>query len=382
MAKKTLTQATYAVNNIRLLPDQVQDQPTALKTSFDQTGDDNKEFINTINIPELQSETLNASGAHAIGLGLAEWPSSNNVGDALVAVKTAIDDVVAAGIVDGSVTDVKLSNNPGQIKERVSDNTTDIGTNTGNIGTNASNIGANTGDISTNASNIGTNTTDISTNAGNISTNTGNIATNTSGISDLVSGTTPAGDANKVSEFGIGVQKVSTEVDINNYTAPGTFVSPGAGLLNLPDGWNPNTRHVIIVGGGINFRTQIISSDDSLGNKHAIRLFNSSSYYPWRRLAVDAGWEEISIPSVNWSATGSGILDYPAFVQITDANSISGDVIEFEVGYGGFAASGDVSVAENAGMANFAYTGATGFITFLAEVVPSDVIRVKYRVLK
>jgi len=398
MAKKTLTQATYAVNNIRLLPDQVQDQPTALKTSFDQTGDDNKEFINTINIPELQSETLNASGAHAIGLGLAEWPSSNNVGDALVAVKTAIDDVVAAGIVDGSVTDVKLSNIPGQIKERVSDNTTDISTNTGNIGTNASNIGS------------------------------------------LVSGTTPAGDSNKLGGL---LPSVFAQVNVANTFVAGFQAFQGTDLFfqfKNVGGSNVGFLQHLEASGykffnnatGGDYRLEGATStvtiyhegnDGNLAKKDEVNIFTQpqfvqtvNPFYAFKnavgttlgfiqitdtgdvnlsttdaggvlyfdkggsfeRVSLDKGWKAVTLTTGGWVATTTAGASYKW--TVSDGDLDVGDVVDFEVGYGTF--QNDILEAENAGMYNSIFSGSVNNVIFLTDSIPATDIRVKYRINK
>jgi len=131
MAKKILTQAAYDTDNIQSQPDQVKGQPTALKLAFDQTGIDAKTYTNTTQLAELQSETPNDAGANAIG---AEGTfGTDNVGDELKAVKDALDGVVLGQIPDGSLTDVKLSNADGQIKDTVSKNTSYISGNARDI---------------------------------------------------------------------------------------------------------------------------------------------------------------------------------------------------------------------------------------------------------
>jgi len=89
MAKKILTQAAYATDNIQNQADQVKGQATALKKAFDQTGIDAKTYTNSTQLVELQSETPNDAGANAIG---AEGTfGTNNVGDELKAAKALID---------------------------------------------------------------------------------------------------------------------------------------------------------------------------------------------------------------------------------------------------------------------------------------------------
>jgi len=105
MAKKTLTQSTVATNNIQNQPDQVKDQAAALKLAFDQYGIDSKQYNNVTLLPELQSETLDASGAHAIGLNTTS-SSSDNVGDQIELILQAGSGTIPP---DGTITNAKLA---------------------------------------------------------------------------------------------------------------------------------------------------------------------------------------------------------------------------------------------------------------------------------
>jgi len=88
MADKVLTQAAYDTDNIQGEADQVKGQATALKITFDKTGNDAKTYTNTSLIAELQSQTLNDSGAHAIGLNTADTVATN-VADELALIRQA-----------------------------------------------------------------------------------------------------------------------------------------------------------------------------------------------------------------------------------------------------------------------------------------------------
>jgi len=88
MADKVLTQAAYDTDNIQNEADQVKGQATALKVTFDKTGNDAKTYNNTSLITELQSQTLNDSGAHAIGLNTADTVATN-VADELALIRQA-----------------------------------------------------------------------------------------------------------------------------------------------------------------------------------------------------------------------------------------------------------------------------------------------------
>jgi len=88
MADKILTQAAYDTDNIQSEADQVKGQATALKVTFDKTGNDAKIYNNTGLLVELQSQTLNSSGAHAIGLNTPDTVATN-VADELVLIRQA-----------------------------------------------------------------------------------------------------------------------------------------------------------------------------------------------------------------------------------------------------------------------------------------------------
>jgi hypothetical protein len=105
MADKTLTQAAYDTDNIQNQADQVKGQATALKTAFDKTGNDAKTYNNSTLIVELQSQTLNDSGAHAIGLNTADTVATN-VADELALIRQAGSGTIPP---DGSITDAKLA---------------------------------------------------------------------------------------------------------------------------------------------------------------------------------------------------------------------------------------------------------------------------------
>jgi len=119
MAKKILTPAAYATNNIQNQPDQVKGQASALKLSFDQTGIDAKSYTNTSLITELQETTALITGAHAIGANTAGI-TGDNVGDQLLDLITQLQSVVLGQIPNGTITDDKLSQAAGQILDKVS----------------------------------------------------------------------------------------------------------------------------------------------------------------------------------------------------------------------------------------------------------------------
>lgn len=105
MAKKNITPTSVATNNIQSQPDQVKNQATALKLSYDQYGIDNNDYLNNILIPLLESATSGTSGSYAIGHGSASI-TANNVGDALEENRVAIDSLETA-----DTQNVKLTGN-------------------------------------------------------------------------------------------------------------------------------------------------------------------------------------------------------------------------------------------------------------------------------
>lgn len=91
----------------------------ALKAVFDSNA--NNEIKISVNgiINNLLSKTINDSGADNIGSTVIPGVTGENVRAQLVALKNLIDAVVLGQIPDGTITDAKLSNAPGQIKEQI-----------------------------------------------------------------------------------------------------------------------------------------------------------------------------------------------------------------------------------------------------------------------
>jgi len=163
-----------AVNNaVSQLPNKPTISASALKATFDKYGADDKPYINNVLIPELESAVNGSSGADNIGAtpltggvantvqGILEelkaeidlddgnnvkltgnqtvngektfvvspqvpTPDSNNDASNKGYVDTTTAAVVLGQVPDGSLTDVKLSNTAGQIKDRVSNLTTEM----------------------------------------------------------------------------------------------------------------------------------------------------------------------------------------------------------------------------------------------------------------
>src|SRR5690606_11363184 len=67
---------------------------------------------------------------------------------------------------------------------------------------------------------------------------------------------TTAGRVLTVGAFGIGAQRIEVEIDLDNYTVSGFYITPASGLTNLPAGWS-QARHILIVSGGTSYTLQI-----------------------------------------------------------------------------------------------------------------------------
>lgn len=83
--------------------------------------------------------------------------------------------------------------------------------------------------------------------------------------------------------FGIGAQTISTEVDLDLYKTGGSFVTPSTGLLNLPAGWVQG-RHVISVGGGANYTSQLLFGGSVNHGRVAQRAWSGTAWSAWREL--------------------------------------------------------------------------------------------------
>lgn len=85
----------------------------------------------------------------------------------------------------------------------------------------------------------------------------------------------------QVGSFGIGVQLVMTDPELNNYRAGGKYITPASGLLNLPPGWAQG-RQVVEVAGS-NYSAQTIYGGSSNFSRIANRVFapTTAAYTPW-----------------------------------------------------------------------------------------------------
>jgi hypothetical protein len=96
-----------------------------------------------------------------------------------------------------------------------------------------------------------------------------------------------AGALMPVGAFGTGRGILSNEVDMNNYLIPGNYLTPLAGLLNIPPGWSSSVRYSLVVEGYMsnNYLVQRITGGLSSGQTPilAIRVMqNAGEWSPWQ----------------------------------------------------------------------------------------------------
>lgn len=118
------TLPTYAVNNIQTLDDLTIDQATVVKVLHDKTGADIKAFQTDVMIPEMEvtdAANVKKTGDQAI-TGVKTFSTSPIVPTPTTATqasnKSYVDSQSPLTIGNGSVTDLKLSDAVGDIKER------------------------------------------------------------------------------------------------------------------------------------------------------------------------------------------------------------------------------------------------------------------------
>lgn len=149
MAKKTLSQATYADDNVQQLPVQVKGQASLVQQTFDKGTLDQKTYNNSTLLTELQSETPNDSGAHAIGFGSTQGDiTSNNVGDALDEIVTIAKDAQGGTILPNSIGNDKLETDV-KVGSLATLNTTEKSNVVGAINEVNANVDTNTTNITT-----------------------------------------------------------------------------------------------------------------------------------------------------------------------------------------------------------------------------------------
>ncbi|WP_411386981.1 phage tail protein [Pseudomonas sp. MPB03] len=96
-----------------------------------------------------------------------------------------------------------------------------------------------------------------------------------------------AGVLMPVGAFGAGRGILSTEVDMNNYLIPGNYLTPMAGLVNIPPGWSPSARYSVVVEGYMsnNYLVQRITGGLGSGQTPVFAsraMQNAGEWTPWQ----------------------------------------------------------------------------------------------------
>jgi hypothetical protein len=149
--KHPITKLTTDLNNIQALPDVIIGQAVSLKTTFDESGNDIKAYVNTV----LTEELNGSDGANKIGLTNPNL-SADNVGDGVEEVRQIAVQAQGGTILPNSITNEQLSADVkvGSLGSLTTTNKTSV---TASINELNAEVGANTGNIATNTANISTN---------------------------------------------------------------------------------------------------------------------------------------------------------------------------------------------------------------------------------
>lgn len=105
---------------VRALDDHVVGEAEAVKYAMDRFGEEFKAWFNNTFIPSLLDTAAGNSGADNIGV-TPILEGADTVQKTLAALLTQVQSSALGQIPDGTITDAKLSNTTGQIKDKVSD---------------------------------------------------------------------------------------------------------------------------------------------------------------------------------------------------------------------------------------------------------------------
>ncbi|WVV48884.1 hypothetical protein THH46_10230 [Pseudomonas sp. NA13] len=127
---------------------------------------------------------------------------------------------------------------------------------------------------------------------------------------------------------------------MNNYLTPGNYITPLAGLLNIPQGWSPSTRYVLEVAGlnSTNYLVQTLTSGMSAGTTPSIAtrtMSNAGVFSAWvehltnervaTQLQVDAGTDDATVVTPKKLRFGfafgvsgtSSYISFPSWLGVT-----------------------------------------------------------------
>lgn len=129
-----------------------------------------------------------------------------------------------------------------------------------------------------------------------------------------------------LNSYGIGVQNVSSEVNLNNYYIAGKYVTPSSGLLNLPPGWAQG-RHTVDVTGGLNYCTQLITGAGANKGRLAIRVYDGVGWtvQEFTPLGVGQTWQDVTA-SRAFDTTYTNTTGRPIQVSINTRDPSTGNL--------------------------------------------------------
>ncbi|MHB2082152.1 hypothetical protein [Pseudomonas asiatica] len=129
-----------------------------------------------------------------------------------------------------------------------------------------------------------------------------------------------------LNSYGIGVQNVSSEVNLNNYYVAGKYVTPSSGLLNLPPGWAQG-RHTVDVTGGVSYCTQLITGAGANKGRLAIRVYDGVGWtvQEFTPLGVAQTWQDVTA-SRAFDTTYTNTTGRPIQVSINTRDPSTGNL--------------------------------------------------------
>ncbi|WP_165675385.1 phage tail-collar fiber domain-containing protein [Metapseudomonas otitidis] len=115
-------------------------------------------------------------------------------------------------------------------------------------------------------------------------------------------------DALKFGDHGIGAMLVGTDPNLDNYRTGGQKVlTPSAGLIGLPDGWEQG-RYTLDITGGTSYCTQILTGASVSKGRTAIRTYDGTNWGAWKELWNAANHPEATeAEALEGTAAGSWI---------------------------------------------------------------------------
>ncbi|BBP61219.1 phage tail protein [Pseudomonas sp. St316] len=121
-----------------------------------------------------------------------------------------------------------------------------------------------------------------------------------------------AGVLMTVGAFGAGRGFLRTEVDMDNYLVPGNYLTPLAGLLNIPLGWSPSLRYSLVVEGyaSNNYLVQRITGGLSSGQTpiFAVRVMQNAGEWTGWLVGVTSDDFKVSVGASGYQHYPGGLI--------------------------------------------------------------------------